>query len=533
MCGDCQDFKVITNLQPSAFRIWEQRKFFPEEKFLAGLRLIKGVSNVGSRTHKVEVEVLGDSKASAKPSLSLPGLKDIRADPSRRQWSRSGSALLDWKRDGSPRFAKVSTDASTVYGWSAWVSWCHWLVNHRHYEHVMAVIIFVQSGYTGFEAQAMVDRDLRSHFSQILNMKHFFTAIFLIDTAMMLSAYGWNFLSPRTGSGLFNILDTFLAIVGIFTSWVIPYCGITDEGVLRASAVCRSLRTLRLLRVVRKVKALTQLKILFLGLWDAMGIVLKTVCAIVCVTYVFAVLGTVSISTQLVHMKERAEKNGGKVSPEVQAMLDTIRGVDMWMFTLIQVLTTDSWISTFARPLERLVPFSWILLFSFVALMVLALMNLFTALILEHTTEVMQASKQDLEEERVKKVAAEQERLHELFNMMDSDGNGFLSKEEFQEAFSHAIIRRKWQEMGFRTEEWQELFKLLDMGSGEVSISDFCDGLTKMQGPALAKDVFAMIKAGHHMATTLAELTKSVEEMKTLVAPSPKRRGSSRFTMGF
>merc|ERR1711966_206069 len=50
VCGGCLDFKVITSLDADSFGKWEEAGFAPEEKFLAKLKEIDGVSVVETQT---------------------------------------------------------------------------------------------------------------------------------------------------------------------------------------------------------------------------------------------------------------------------------------------------------------------------------------------------------------------------------------------------------------------------------------------------------------------------------------------------
>ena len=44
VCGGCKDFKVITSLTSDKYGAWEEKKFAPEEDFLAKLKGIDGIS---------------------------------------------------------------------------------------------------------------------------------------------------------------------------------------------------------------------------------------------------------------------------------------------------------------------------------------------------------------------------------------------------------------------------------------------------------------------------------------------------------
>mmetsp|Transcript_12804 Transcript_12804/g.25315 ORF Transcript_12804/g.25315 Transcript_12804/m.25315 type:complete len:167 (+) Transcript_12804:55-555(+) len=51
VCGGCLDFKIVTSLPADDFGKWEEAKFAPEEKFLAKLKGIKGITAVETQTY--------------------------------------------------------------------------------------------------------------------------------------------------------------------------------------------------------------------------------------------------------------------------------------------------------------------------------------------------------------------------------------------------------------------------------------------------------------------------------------------------
>eukprot|EP00164_Ancoracysta_twista_P003861 GFYU01005180.1.p1 GENE.GFYU01005180.1~~GFYU01005180.1.p1 ORF type:complete len:129 (+),score=17.96 GFYU01005180.1:50-388(+) len=51
VCGDCNDFKIITSLSAEAFGKWAESKFKPEEDVLAKLNAITGISTVETQTY--------------------------------------------------------------------------------------------------------------------------------------------------------------------------------------------------------------------------------------------------------------------------------------------------------------------------------------------------------------------------------------------------------------------------------------------------------------------------------------------------
>jgi hypothetical protein len=53
VCGGCFDYKIIIALQADKFGGWEQKQFFPEEKFLSALKAIPGVKTVETQTFTI------------------------------------------------------------------------------------------------------------------------------------------------------------------------------------------------------------------------------------------------------------------------------------------------------------------------------------------------------------------------------------------------------------------------------------------------------------------------------------------------
>merc|ERR1711971_1220102 len=84
---------------------------------------------------------------------------------------------------------------------------------------------------------------------------------------------------------------------------------------------------------------------------------------------------------------------------------------------------------------------------------------------------------------------------NKLFDLMDADGSGTLSWDEFKSSFSDPLLTNKWKLLDFQPEECAEIFNLLDDGDGEIETSEFFEGLGRMKGTALAKDIFRVQKS--------------------------------------
>merc|ERR1719460_330668 len=99
-------------------------------------------------------------------------------------------------------------------------------------------------------------------------------------------------------------------------------------------------------------------------------------------------------------------------------------------------------------------------------------MNLVTAIIVENAVTNSAKDEDQALKQREKKQLGELKQLEHLFKLMDSDGSGTLSWDEFKDAFEDPEMTRKWKLLDFEPEECKELFGLLDDGDGEIETTE-------------------------------------------------------------
>lgn len=196
---------------------------------------------------------------------------------------------------------------------------------------------------------------------------------------------------------------------------------------------------------------------------------------------------------------------------DLEMLVEATGSLSSWMYTLIQVLTLDSW-NAIARPLQRYVAGSWAFFYCYVAVAVIVFMNLVTAVIVKNA---LSHSKQD-EETLLAQKDSEQKSLLKtfrcLFEVMDEDDSGTLTLEEFQGAFETKEVATKLKLLGFKEEDCQVIFNLLDEGDGCLTIDEFFEGLQEMKGPAQAKQVFMVRKRVEQIWNLLLQFSHEVDQ---------------------
>jgi hypothetical protein len=219
-----------------------------------------------------------------------------------------------------------------------------------------------------------------------------------------------------------------------------------------------------------------------------------------------------------------ASSEGGNVLLELH---NWTAGIDKFMYFLVNILTGDEYYHVI-RNIQDVVPFSWIYFYAFTAIMSLVVMNLVTATILDYALTHSKLDEQFRIEAKEAEWNAELEEMRSLFTMMDGNGNGTLSWEEFVSSFEDSYMAGKWRLMDFTSEDCVGLFKALDDGDGEIKISEFFKGLRHMRGAAKSKDIHRVYKMVEKLCRRLDMLSNG---QRTSGKSSVRTNRTTRFTI--
>merc|ERR1719171_1601845 len=80
---------------------------------------------------------------------------------------------------------------------------------------------------------------------------------------------------------------------------------------------------------------------------------------------------------------------------DAESVQEFFSGLDQSFFTLLQILTGDSWASGIARPILKVHPAMWVYFTIYIAVAVLVLLNLITAIIVENALAMSNDNEQD------------------------------------------------------------------------------------------------------------------------------------------
>lgn len=370
----------------------------------------------------------------------------------------------------------------------------HAVVTSTNFEILMGIAILTNCIFLGLEAS---DRE-GTNADFFGTFEHIFVLSFVIEWQMRLLAFGWTWLFEWP-----NVADTFLVWVpGVFMKWILEPLNAGDISFLRIFTVLRSLRLVRLARAVRLFPAFKEMWLLVRGLMSSMTTMFWMMLIVMCLIYVFAI-----ISTELIG-KHEAFKDDAYAHELFGDLLKS-------MFTLFQLMTLDTWADLIARPMMETHPELGLFFVFFVTVAVFVVMNLITAVIVENAFAIAKDDQEQTAKMNERNKKRELKSLSELFQEIDIDGSGKLTKKEFMTALSNPRVTHKLLLLEMSNQDLIEAWELLDDGDGELDITEFASGLRRMKGEAKAKDVLDTVRRTQSSFETMTILQKQIKELET------------------
>lgn len=291
-----------------------------------------------------------------------------------------------------------------------------------------------------------------------------FNVVFLVEMLMRIYAEQRSWLK----SG-WNVFDFFLVSVGIIDTWILTFTG---SGALDVSivAMLRILRLMRLLRLLRVFRMCKELMLIIVGIASAMRAMVWGL-AILAITIFMCAL----LLTRLV----------GKSSMYTDPFYNEYFGsMPRTAFTLLQFtmefqpdICRQSWQDGTALTLFFIV---------YTCFTNLTILNIIGSIIVDtimtKSSDMNIAARAKAEAEKDREQAKE---LRARFASVDADNDGALELQEVTRSSSFSNIL---ESVGLDMHYAQEFFEVLDTdGSGRVSVEEFIEGVMRVQKPPQAK----------------------------------------------
>lgn len=352
-------------------------------------------------------------------------------------------------------------------------------------------------------------------------LEHFFTLIFTFEIGLRIGVEGWPWLMDAG-----NFADASLVfLTGILPVWILAPFDVQND-VMRAFQVLRVLRLTRLVRIVRTVPIFRIFWTLIQGLLDSGRTLLWTYVMIGTMIFIFGTCGVLWIG--------RADNFA-----DDEFAQEYFGNLYRAAITLFQTATFDSW--TFvARPLMENSSFVAPFFLAFVLVVPLALLNLVTAVIVNNAFQNAEKDDEMRAKMAAEKTTKEIASLRQLFIDIDTDGSGMLDHDEYVQAVEHDEgVMEKFELLEITPQESEEIWQLLDIGSGELSVDMFANGLQSLMGEAKAKDSFTIVRRVQRLnarvqgiLSFLEQHQDEAEELRAEVATAHRSMGAVVLLLG-
>ncbi|CAE7585170.1 Cacna1b [Symbiodinium microadriaticum] len=388
--------------------------------------------------------------------------------------------------------------------WSSLRVWAQGVVSKRSFEYLIGVLIFAHLILQGVETELELRDSWQDSGDQ--DYTDYTDAFFTIKVVDLLFfvLFSFEIVLRFVGGGLgffFNawfLLDTLLILTGLVAS---------VDSLLGGSAVLgKTVRGLRLIRLGRAAKMTRKFQVLWPlinGLLNSAKLMISVFVILALFIYIFACLGV-----ELISMDEDLREGIGK--NETKDLIDNhFATLPLTMLTLVQFITLDS-VAAIYLPLMRVKPLLAFYVVPILLILPITLMNLVTAVLVEHGLEHAQEEAMELKAMKSKYAKESALQLGSLFQELDHDGNGQITRAEL----NLVPVPKELFDVLF-VDDLSDVFDMLDVDStGTLSKDEFVDGILQMitrQTPVETLQMVQMLQSLRKTVQTISQRLSSIE----------------------
>jgi len=321
-----------------------------------------------------------------------------------------------------------------------------------------------------------------------------FNVLFTIELILRFLAF--RLAAFRSG---WTLMDLVLVTVG----WLV------DTGIVHISLnpmilrLFRLLRLLRLLKVLKAVKVVDTLFLLVKSIQASFGALIWSFFLIWSLQFLMAILVSQLLATYILDGSQDLSKR-----QDVFRYFGTFWRTVVTMFEI----SMGNWVPSCRLLMENVsIWYAWFYILYRCCFM-FSMIKVITAVFIAETTrcancddELAITQKQRAKEQYCSK-------LRRVFQDLDKDGDGFLTREEFQPLISDHVLSTWLHTLDIDTYDLSCLFNIHDDGDGKLAVGEFIDGLSRVKGAAKSIDLLKVMAAITHMTHRVENIQRTVQE---------------------
>lgn len=345
----------------------------------------------------------------------------------------------------------------------------------------------------------------------------FCNAFFLVELLMRVYVDRLKFFTSQ--GWRWNLFDTLLVVLSGVDA-VIQYGFVEYDS--DASSVAQRMKTIKMLRIARVCRVFrffSELRLLALMILDCFKSLAWALCMLGIIMYCFAILFTQDVAVHLARLKDSSSppdpvlaNHFGDLFATLSSLFHSILNGISW-YTLTQALKYN--------------PAMTALFFFYTSFVLVAVLNIITGVFVNEAVQTTLSQREFLIEKQMVQKQRWCREMKDLFQSLDTDGNGGMSLEEIQECLFDPRVESYFQALGLEPHDAEQLFFHLDRDlSGEVSLDEFLQGCLRLKGEARSIEVYSVM----HELKTLTSRFDDLEVMlrKAAAAAAPDQEASPR-----
>jgi hypothetical protein len=291
-------------------------------------------------------------------------------------------------------------------------------------------------------------------------------------------------------------------------------------------ATLRLFRLLRIFRAARAIRLFQYLRQLRLMLYSVVSCIVSMFWACVLLVIIIGLYALYLEDTSLAYLRETyVEVKGGDKGYKddlefvTKSLGDNWNGMSYAVCSLIYSISGGADWGDLAEPFWTIKGGSGCSYMVFVILTIFGLLNILVGIFVQEAEELSKWDKDFVVDGFINKKKEKEKDISELFDTMDTEANGVLSLKELGDALENDAIVAQFAHLEVEVEKVGVLFHVLDVdGNGSITREEFIAGLAKLHGHANATDVADLLIEEQKMNTKLDQLKDGIcQKMDTMM----------------
>jgi len=450
------------------------------------------------------------------------GATDVDADAPQRMSSRQRRHMR-WKNAGRNSTFMSQSRLSEIMSQA---SWAERIVRSKCFETFSGCLILFNCVFIGWHTQAQANDALNrvalsmdpavKTSAEVLVLQMLFTLCFMVELLVRWAAEG--FLDFwKTSDLVWNLLDLTCVVIGfvdLTAETVLLATGSDDKTPLRGFTVIRVLRVVRIVRVVRVIRIMRFFRDLRMMIFSTVNS-LKSVVWIILFLFVLFYMFGIAFTSAIVSQLDTLEARNATENIALQQYFGTL---DKSILTLYMAMSGGQNWGVYYETLAMMSggEFWCVLYILYITFSIFAVVNIVTGVFVD---TALQSSKNDREVVVQEELDQKQDylsQLRELFQAIDENSSGRITREVLEQAFKHETILAFFTSLKIDVPDATTLFDLLDFDqSGSIDLEEFLHGCYHLHGEASNLEAKMMQAEVRFMKENLLNLVEDMHNMRS------------------